>query len=201
MKDDRVVVMASVRASLAKRRGDKVALPDWDPAMVVAKPAKAFGSLAEQFRYKFEAAGGLFLQGWAELEAFLAERALVCGYVDPVLVEYVRAWPSGTTTTFDRSDVDDYEFSVTRAAAGIVESGTILLTEEKSSSRLGALSSWVHVAVLNEHDLLGTIPEAIDRIGTDRAAVFVTGPSKTADVEGILIKGVHGPGVQVCCLV
>ncbi|MBL9115841.1 MAG: LUD domain-containing protein [Verrucomicrobiaceae bacterium] len=201
MKDDRVVVMASVRASLAKRRGDKAALPDWDPALVVARPAKAFGSLVEQFRYKFEAAGGVFVDGWAELEGFLAEKGLICGYVDPVLIEYVRAWPSGTTTTFDRGEIDCYEFSVTRATAGIAESGTILLTEEKSSSRLGALSSWVHVAVLNECDLLGTIPEAIEKIGSDKATVFVTGPSKTADVEGILIKGVHGPGIQVCCLV
>jgi L-lactate dehydrogenase complex protein LldG len=28
-----------------------------------------------------------------------------------------------------------------------------------------------------------------------------TGPSKTADVEGILIQGVHGPGMQIALIV
>jgi L-lactate dehydrogenase complex protein LldG len=28
----------------------------------------------------------------------------------------------------------------------------------------------------------------------------VSGPSQTADVEGILIRGVHGPGEQICLL-
>jgi L-lactate dehydrogenase complex protein LldG len=35
----------------------------------------------------------------------------------------------------------------------------------------------------------------------DPNIIWVTGPSKTADVEGILIQGVHGPGVQACLLV
>jgi L-lactate dehydrogenase complex protein LldG len=35
----------------------------------------------------------------------------------------------------------------------------------------------------------------------DPNIIWVTGPSKTADVEGILIQGVHGPGVQGCLLV
>ena len=31
--------------------------------------------------------------------------------------------------------------------------------------------------------------------------IWCTGPSKTADVEGILIEGVHGPGEQVALLI
>jgi len=31
--------------------------------------------------------------------------------------------------------------------------------------------------------------------------IWCTGPSKTADVEGILIEGVHGPGQQIALVV
>jgi L-lactate dehydrogenase complex protein LldG len=38
-------------------------------------------------------------------------------------------------------------------------------------------------------------------LGSDPNIIWCTGPSKTADVEGILIEGVHGPGVQIALLV
>ena len=37
-------------------------------------------------------------------------------------------------------------------------------------------------------------------LGNDPNTIWVTGPSKTADVEGILIEGVHGPGAQIALL-
>ena len=40
-------------------------------------------------------------------------------------------------------------------------------------------------------------PEAVAALGNDRNVIWCTGPSKTADVEGILIEGVHGPGAQI----
>jgi len=41
----------------------------------------------------------------------------------------------------------------------------------------------------------------VTSLGTDPNVIWVTGPSKTADVEGILIEGVHGPGEQIAWLV
>ena len=201
MNDDKVVVMASIRSALAKRRGQLVPLPDWDTAQVVARPRQDFTSPAEQFRFMFEAAGGLFLEGWQALDDFIQQRQFQHAYVDPGISSFISTLPADTDTRFDRARVDDYDISITRAAHGIAESGSLMLTEAASPSRLGALATWVHVAVLDREHLLNTIPEAIAALGQDRATVFVTGPSKTADVEGILIKGVHGPGVQVCCLV
>jgi L-lactate utilization protein LutC len=39
------------------------------------------------------------------------------------------------------------------------------------------------------------------RSGDEPYVLWCTGPSKTADVEGILIQGVHGPGEQVALIV
>ena len=43
--------------------------------------------------------------------------------------------------------------------------------------------------------------DGIAALGDDPNTIWVTGPSKTADVEGILIQGVHGPGIQIALIV
>ena len=102
---------------------------------------------------------------------------------------------------FDRQRVDDYAFGITRAAGAIAESGTIILSDSTTSQRLAALAPWVHVAVVERAAIHGDIQQAVAALGSDRNVIWCTGPSKTADVEGILIEGVHGPGVQVAlCL-
>lgn len=200
MTDDRAQVFASIREALAQHP-TKAALPEWQDAQLVCNPPKQFGSLAEHFRFKFEAAGGFVVEGWSELAAFLAGQGVKRGYVDPAFASALQGSAFQIEHEFDRARVDEYEFGITRAATAIAESGSLILNETTSSSRIGALAPWVHVAVLEVAAIKPDIPSAIADFGEDRATAFVTGPSKTADVEGILIKGVHGPGVQVCCLI
>ena len=66
---------------------------------------------------------------------------------------------------------------------------------------LAALAPWIHVAVLEKSSIVRTIPEAIAAFDDSPNIIWLTGPSKTADVEGILIEGVHGPGEQIALLV
>ena len=100
-------------------------------------------------------------------------------------------------TSFDRSRLDAYQFGITRAVGAIAETGTIVLNDAETSSRLGALAPWVHVAVIPRGALYAGLPEAVAALGSDPNVIWCTGPSKTADVEGFLIEGVHGPGVQI----
>jgi L-lactate dehydrogenase complex protein LldG len=157
----------------------------------------------ELFCQKFDAVGGKLINEMASLPDVLKDAASKKGYVDPYLLPLLRDALAGfeIDTVFHRAKVDEYAFGITRATAGIAESGSLLLTGVDTSSRLGALAPWIHIAVLERAKIVPTIPDAIALFGSETNALFVTGPSKTADVEGILIKGVHGPGVQVCCLV
>lgn len=198
--DDRSTVFNAIRDALADRP-EKAPLPEWDASIVICNPPEAFTSLTDHFRFKFEAAGGYVLVGWEALKTFLAEKQLKLGYCDPAFEAQLTSTASTISTTLDRTRIDDYEFGITRATAAIAETGSLILTESGSSSRLGALAPWYHIAVLPIADIVPDMPTAIASFGTERATLFVTGPSKTADVEGILIKGVHGPGIQVCCLV
>ena len=104
-------------------------------------------------------------------------------------------------TEYVRERYDDYQFGITRASGAIAESGTLILDDFQTSHRLAALSPWVHVAVLSRDTIHRTISDAIAAFDDSPNITWCTGPSKTADVEGILIEGVHGPGEQIALLV
>jgi L-lactate dehydrogenase complex protein LldG len=143
---------------------------------------------------------GLVLTDAAALAAHLRSGGWLRGYCDPAL------WPKlaphlgegfKVEQAFDRTRVDDFAFGITRAAGAIAETGTIILKDTSTSTRLGALTPWVHVAVLSRREVFSDMTQAAAALGSDPNVIWATGPSKTADVEGILIEGVHGPGVQI----
>lgn len=180
---------------------DKAPLPDYDPAMTHSKPRLEGGSLWEVFARNFSAVNGRPMTSIDELMALLKEQKQTTGYCDPALMDQVgsKLVAAGLTveTSYDRARYDDYQFGITRATGAIAESGTLILDDDKTSHRLAALSPWVHVAVLEESEVHRTIPDAIANFGDSPNIIWATGPSKTADVEGILIEGVHGPGEQI----
>jgi L-lactate dehydrogenase complex protein LldG len=173
---------------------------------VLHSPRKLEGSdLWEIFSRNFKAVNGKAMDSVDELAEFLKSSAQTHGYCDPALFDAVgsKLAAAGLTveTAYDRERYDDYQFGVTRATGAIAESGTIIIDDDRTSHRLAALSPWVHVAVLEKSEIHRTIPEAIAAFGESPNIIWCTGPSKTADVEGILIEGVHGPGEQIALLV
>lgn len=198
---DREQIMNRVRNATAAR--PRTEYPQWDGGIVHSRAILDATDPVALFCEKFEAVGGKLVRDVSAIREQLKDAASKRGYVDPALLPLVREALSGyeIDTVFDRARVDEYAFGITRATAGIAESGSLLITGGDTSSRLGALAPWIHIAVLDQAKIVRTIPDAIALFGAEANALFVTGPSKTADVEGILIKGVHGPGVQICCLV
>jgi len=176
-------------------------LPDYDSSVLHA-PKKLKGeSLQEIFTQNFTSVSGKVMDSVESLITFLKENKQLHGFCDPALMESVgnHLVAAGLTveTKYDRSRYDDYNFGITRATGAIAESGTLILNDEQTADRLAALSPWVHVGVLQPADILRTIPDAIESFGSSANIIWATGPSKTADVEGILIEGVHGPGEQI----
>ncbi len=84
--------------------------------------------------------------------------------------------------------------SVTLAFAGIAETGTIaMLSSPESPVTLHFLPE-INIVVLLESKLLATIEQLWQKIETQpRAINFITGPSKTGDIEQTIIYGAHGP--------
>lgn len=203
MSNSREQILSRVRAALAPLK-ERAPLPDWDRDVVVLRQARGLTDAWPLFAERLKAVNGTPLTAVAELVALLAKNNWKHGYCDPALWPQLRdAFPADfvVETEFDRTRVDDYAFGITRASGAIAETGTIILTDKDTSRRLGALTPWVHVAVLQRAQIFHDIPAAVSALPKDPNIIWCTGPSKTADVEGILIEGVHGPGLQVALLV
>ena len=84
---------------------------------------------------------------------------------------------------------------VTGALLGIAESGSLVLVGGEGRPLTASLLPDIHIAILRESDLVPTLPEALARpeIRAASAAVIITGPSRTGDIEMTLSIGVHGP--------
>jgi L-lactate dehydrogenase complex protein LldG len=84
---------------------------------------------------------------------------------------------------------------LTAAQWGIAETGTIVLDAGRERSRLPSLLPPLHVALLPSSRVLATLGELLKTLARPlaHAVTFVTGPSRTADIELQLVVGVHGP--------
>jgi L-lactate dehydrogenase complex protein LldG len=203
MADDRQEIMARVQGALAPLKG-RARMPEYDEGLVLARSRRDPGDPMAEFAARLGAANGEVAADAAALAALLKARGWTRGYCDPALWPALRAHfgPEFTVeAAFDRARLDDFQFGITRGAGAIAETGTIILADATTSSRLGALAPWAHVAVISRRDLHTDLAEAVAALGSDPNVVWCTGPSKTADVEGILIEGVHGPGVQIALFV
>lgn len=94
----------------------------------------------------------------------------------------------------------DTDAGITDVHGAIAESGTFICCPDAGHSRGLSLVPPVHIAIVRRSDIL---PDMIDwwakfkgvkNTDMPSSIAFITGPSKTADIEGILITGVHGPG-------
>lgn len=101
--------------------------------------------------------------------------------------------------------IRDSHFSVaagiTDCLAAVAETGSLILASGQSAGRNAWLVPPLHIALLRTSQILPDLIDAMPLLARPEssrrlpaAVVFVTGPSKTADIEGILITGVHGPG-------
>ncbi|MDR2981928.1 MAG: LUD domain-containing protein [Puniceicoccales bacterium] len=203
MSTSRDNILSRVNAAL-KPLETRAAYPEYSDSVALTPALNSDLGLWENFCERVKLVHGTPISGGATaLATWLREQKLTHGYCDPALIEQFQdAMDSSITleTSFDRTRVDDYQFGITRATAAIAETGSLVLSDTDTSSRLAALAPWVHIAVLNRAQIYPSVAAAIANLPDDPNIIWCTGPSRTADVEGILIEGVHGPGVQVALL-
>ena len=91
-------------------------------------------------------------------------------------------------------DLDDVDVGVVRAVFGVAETGSVWLSErEFGINALGFLSQHL-VVLLDPAAIVANLHDAYRHRGffAARYSVLMTGPSATADIEGVLIRGAQG---------
>src|SRR5271154_352616 len=163
-------------------------LPDV-PLFDVRQPA----SLLSAFKENLERMGGLFLDPPAAGDVLAPARTKIAGakVVCSTVPEIAGNRDIGVGAPQELADVD---FAIVRAAFAVAETGSVLLGDSELHVNSVAFLAQDLIVLLDPADIVVNIHHAYGRpeFRSRRYAAFHTGPSATADIEGVLIHGAQG---------
>jgi len=90
------------------------------------------------------------------------------------------------------------DVGITSADYALADTGTLVMLASPREARLVSLLPPAHIAVVPRERILTGLDELFSILPRPAeqtsSMVLITGPSRTADIEQILVRGVHGPG-------
>ena len=115
-------------------------------------------------------------------------------------------WPESASREPQSSLFKDECFGAGAGITGVdfalAETGSLVLTSLTEGSQLSSLAPPVHIALYRRSQIRASLDEVLQNLPVSRdpdspsparSVVFISGTSRTADIEQILIRGVHGP--------
>jgi L-lactate dehydrogenase complex protein LldG len=223
MSDARAEILARLRAA-----GPDAALPRGDSPGQPARAAVDPASLVERFAREASAVGWTVHGPADEREAaeavvsILRERRahaliawgggelLVPRLGEELLERNFRVFDP--TLPPDRAGrgarlhrLDEADVGITGALGGLADTGSLVLASGGWRPRLAWLLPPMHVALLKLDSLHASLDAFLasrrESVAANSHVAIVTGPSRTGDIEQVLTRGVHGPGVLHVMLV
>lgn len=191
-------VVHKIRTALGRSAGQSVPPP---PAPALTAPAADLAGRIEAFGRALEAlAARLHVAESpgsvrAIADAILAGRSAALSR-SPLLAAL--DLPGDRSWTDAREVAASVDAGITAADYGLADTGSLAVFASETEGRLLSLLPPVHIAVLAKDRLLTGLDELFlvrpQPLADSSAMVLITGPSRTADIELILVRGVHGPG-------
>jgi L-lactate dehydrogenase complex protein LldG len=108
--------------------------------------------------------------------------------------------------TYRDAVFDQAQAGITGVDFGIAESATIGIVHDKDQARLVSLAPILHIAIVPVERIIPVYEQAIEKVFGKKGEypsqfVFITGPSQTGDIQGVLFKGMHGPRRVIVILI
>ena len=104
-----------------------------------------------------------------------------------------------TDAAYEIAELETCSVGLTECDALVAQTGSVLVTSRSAGGRALSVLPPHHVVFARREQLLGDLPEAFALIKKKYAGnypsfiSFITGPSRTSDIERILVLGAHGP--------
>ncbi len=96
------------------------------------------------------------------------------------------------------TEAKEITVGLTGATLAVAESGSVLLGGRPGPEGLVSVLPWVHLVLIRATDIVPDIATAFEHVAARLEAgegdwVWITGPSRTADIAHTLVLGAHGP--------
>ena len=112
-----------------------------------------------------------------------------------------------TDDGYDKHDMEQCDVGISECDALIAQTGTVLVTSRSAGGRALSCLPPHHVVIARREQLVADLPAAFALVKKTYGAnypsmiSFITGPSRTGDIERILVLGAHGPKkLTIFCL-
>jgi L-lactate dehydrogenase complex protein LldG len=108
---------------------------------------------------------------------------------------------------FDKNALEACDAGITACEAAVAQTGSILVSSGSCGGRALSILPHVHVLLVSLDQIAATLGDALDLVRSRHAGrlpsmlSFITGPSRTGDIERILVLGAHGPKELLVILV
>ena len=193
-------VLSRVRSSLGRAEGDLIPAP---PPVSLRSSGADRQDRAEKFASALTALAGkpyfaaTFNDARVHVESVLAGRRAVASPA-PILTSSGITSLAGVSTEFSREACAAADVGITSADFALADTGTLVMLTGSGESRSLSLLPPCHIAVIESSRILDSLDEFFATVPHPAAQssgmVLITGPSRTADIEMRLVRGVHGPG-------
>jgi len=112
-----------------------------------------------------------------------------------------------TDRVYDVHELEACDAGISECDALIAQTGSVLVTNRSAGGRALSVLPPHHVVLARREQLVADLPAAFELLQQKYAAnypsmiSFITGPSRTGDIERILVLGAHGPKkLTIFCL-